>query len=91
MSVNTHVTRGAAKALPLAIWNVLFCLGISILLCHAKIDHCVSRVSTLKSRPEGLLVTVNGVRGLAAWPAYEKIIWFDVTVYQVLRMDRFYS
>jgi len=39
MSVNTHVTRCAAETLPFTVGDMLLCLGISILLRHAKIDN----------------------------------------------------
>ncbi len=38
MSVDAHVPSGSAKALSLAIRYMLLCLGIAVLLGHAKID-----------------------------------------------------
>lgn len=34
---------------------------------------------------------MNRVGGFATWSTDEKIVRFDITIYQVLRMDRFYS
>ena len=39
MRVDTHVTCSARQRLPLAVGNVLFRFGISVLLRHAEVDH----------------------------------------------------
>jgi hypothetical protein len=48
-------------------------LWITILLCHAEINH------------------VNNICSLRAWPAYQKVVWFDVAVDQVALVNRLYS
>lgn len=45
MGVDAHIARSAAEALTLAIGNVLLGSGVTVLLCHAKIDH-VNQVGT---------------------------------------------
>lgn len=38
MSIDTHVTCCTRQRLAFTVWDMLFGLGVSILLCHAKID-----------------------------------------------------
>lgn len=39
MCVDGHVPGGTGQGLPLAVRNVLLCLGVAILFGHAKIDY----------------------------------------------------
>lgn len=38
MGINTHIASSSRKTLAFSIWNMLLCLGISVLLGHTKVD-----------------------------------------------------
>lgn len=38
MGIDTHVPGSAGEGFSFPVWDVLFCLRISVLLGHAKID-----------------------------------------------------
>lgn len=65
MRIDRHITGGTGQRLPLAIWNMLFSLGISILLSHAKVNHMnnVGRLCTRLAYQKiiGLDITVDEV------------------------------
>ena len=39
MRIDAHIPRSPAKTLPFTVRNVLFRLGITVLLSHAEIDN----------------------------------------------------
>jgi len=42
VSVDTHVPSSTAQTLSFSVWNVLFCLWITVLLRHPEINHMYS-------------------------------------------------
>jgi hypothetical protein len=72
MRVDAHVPGRAAQALALAVRDVLFGLGVAVLLGHAEVDD------------------VNSVGALGAGTTDEKVVGFDITVDEVLFVDRLY-
>lgn len=70
MRVDTHVTSSSRKRFPLAVGNVLLGLGVSVLLCHAEIDH------------------VDDIGSLGSRSANQKVVRLDISVDQVLLVDR---
>lgn len=65
MGVDAHISCRAGQRFPLAIGDVLLRLGISVLLCHAKIDNMdnVLRLARYLANQEvvGFDVTVDEV------------------------------
>lgn len=39
MSVDAHVPRRSTKTLPFSVRDMLFGLGVAVLLCHSEINH----------------------------------------------------
>ena len=65
MGIDGHVTRCSAQTLAFTVGYVLLCLGIPVLLRHAKVDH-MDDVRALRPRPAdeevvGLDVAVNQI------------------------------
>ena len=52
---------------------MLFCLWISVLFGHTKINN------------------VNNVRSFGVGSADEEVVWFDVSIYQILLVYRLHS
>lgn len=73
MCIDAHVPSCARKTLSFSIGDMLLCLGISVLLCHAKVNE------------------IHHVGMGCARSANEEIVWFDVSVDQVVLMNAFYS
>ena len=46
MGIDTHVSSRARERLPFSVGNVLLSLGITVLLCHTKVDN-VDDIGTL--------------------------------------------
>lgn len=49
MCVDAHITRSPAQTLSFSIGNMLFRLGVTILLRHTKVDN-IDQVSVLRPR-----------------------------------------
>lgn len=65
VGINAHVTGSSAERLALAVRYMLFCLGVTVLLGHAKIDNVnqvgVLAVGSSDQEVVGLDITVNQV------------------------------
>lgn len=70
MRVDTHVACCTGKGFALAVRDVLFGLGISVLLGHSEIDD------------------VDHICGFGAWTANKEVVGLDVTINEVLLVDR---
>ena len=89
MRINAHVASGATKTLPFPVRNVLLGLGIAILLGHSEVhnmnDYRVVN-SDINNWRHGHTVGV-----LRSRTTNEKVIGLDITINQVLLVDRLYS
>jgi len=73
MCVDTHVPSCARQRLSLSVWDVLLGFGISVLFCHAEIDH------------------VDDIGSFRIWPSNQEVIWFDVSINQILLVNCLHS
>lgn len=92
MSVDTHVPRSATQTLPLSIRDVLFCLGIPILLGHTEIYNvyrCGASMSDECMRLSNQ--TAHTVRTLRSGTSNEEVVWFNVAIDEILFMDSLYT
>ena len=83
MGVDGHVTRRSAQAFSLTVRDVLF-------TCHQPSPYIHSRlgISVLLGHTE--VDNVNSISALCSGTADEEVIWFDISVDQILFVNRLY-
>lgn len=91
VSINTHITSGAAQTLSFPVRYVLFRLRITILLGHTKVnnvDSCAVLCLGTDSfdRLKRLTIGSFGTR-----TTDEEVVGFDITVNKVLFVDGLHS
>ncbi len=91
MGVYAHISRCPTKALAFAIRDVLFCLGITVLLRHTKVHnvyHLSRHLAVPITRIDRHQLTVGhfGPRS-----AHKKVIRFNIAIDEILVVDRLHT
>src|SRR5882762_7226145 len=90
MSVDTHVSSRSTQTLSFSIWNVLFRLGITILLRHTEIDNVDNCMQNMII-PTPTYSKVLTIRAFRARATNEKVVRFYVPIDEVLFVNRLYT
>ena len=93
MSVNGSVSGSASKILVLSVGNVGISPGISVFFGQAKVND-INKVPSFPCNQQHKLTPVSKLYSIYLFKltkTHEKVVWFDISVNEVFRMDIFNS
>ena len=95
MSVDRHVPRSARERLSLAVRDMYFRLGVTVVLCHAEVCAREERIAESvagagEKEMRRITDDVDGVGGLRTRYTDQEVVRLDVAVYERFLVYRLY-
>ena len=88
MGVDAHVPRCATKTLSFSVRDVLFWLGITVLLGHSKVHNVYDLLKRHRLDMERSSNYEQTIWAFSPWTAYKEVVRFDISVNEVLFVNR---